>query len=94
VTRATAGESIDLRALLAPIVGDERLATPGDAARVDGVLPGVVARPGSVDEVRAIARVARSAGSRSSRPGRGRHLDVGAPPERCDVLLRSSDSMR
>ncbi|HZR80191.1 MAG TPA: FAD-binding oxidoreductase [Candidatus Binatia bacterium] len=72
----------------AAIVG-EPFATPaGSADRVDGIAPRIVVRPASVDEVRAVIRTCGDLGLALVPTGLGRHLDVGAPPERCDVLLR------
>ncbi|MBY0279608.1 FAD-binding oxidoreductase, partial [Candidatus Binatia bacterium] len=66
-------------------------ATPGtseDALAIDGVVPRRVVDPCSVDEVRDVLRTAAAAGEATIASGRGRHLSLGEPPTRCDVLLR------
>lgn len=60
----------------------------GDPLAIDGVVPGRVVDAGSVDEVRDLLRGAAAAGEATIASGRGRHLSLGAPPARCDVLLR------
>ncbi len=60
-------------------------ATPGGPPdQVDGLTPGWVVRPGTVEAVRDVVR----AGAPLIPSGLGGHLDVGGPPSRCDVLLR------
>ena len=72
----------------AGIVGAEfaRAGTGADA--VDGIVPGCVARPATIDEVRSLVCAAASSGAVVIASGLGGHLDVGAPPRRVDVLLR------
>jgi glycolate oxidase FAD binding subunit len=70
------------------IVGDANV-RPGHAAdAVDGVVPGWVVEPGNLGEVQACVREVASAGMALVVSGRGAHLDIGARPRRCDVLLR------
>jgi glycolate oxidase FAD binding subunit len=66
--------------------GFARPGTGTDA--VDGVVPVSVARPASVDEIQALVRAAAASEAVVVATGLGGHLDVGAPPQRVDVLLR------
>ncbi len=64
----------------------ERAGTSADA--VDGVVPARVMHARSVDDVRAIVRRASDDGHALIASGRGRHLALGEPPARLDLLLR------
>jgi glycolate dehydrogenase FAD-binding subunit len=66
------------------IVGREFAAAGEPEDRVDGIVPSWVVRPGSVGEIRAVV----GTGARLVASGLGAHLDIGAPPEAFDVLLR------
>ncbi|MFN8599768.1 MAG: FAD-binding oxidoreductase [Candidatus Binatia bacterium] len=55
---------------------------------IDGVVPSRVADAATVDEVRDAVRATAAAGGSLIACGRGRHLDVGEAPARCDLLLR------
>lgn len=74
-------------ATFAAIVGAAHVAAgqPGDA--VDGRVPALVVRPGSVAEVQACVRAVGADGGALVVRGLGAHLDRGAPPERLDVLV-------
>ncbi len=72
----------------AEIVGAGYVAAGGPRDAVDGVVPAWVVRPGDVGEVQACVRAAAAARATLVATGLGAHLDVGAPPSRCDVLLR------
>jgi glycolate dehydrogenase FAD-binding subunit len=85
---ATRARDAAVRARLQSIVGAERVSLPGEGARVDGVAPRFVVRPRTVDEVRAVLRACSEQNLAIVPTGRGRHLDIGSAPERCDVLLR------
>jgi len=63
------------------------LSNAGSMATVDGVTAAEIARPADVDAVREIVRAAARAGKTIVATGLGAHLDVGAPPQRVDVLL-------
>ncbi len=67
------------------IVGPGFAVAGGPDDRVDGVAPVWVLRPGAVAEVQKIVR----AGVPLVASGLGAHLDVGAPPHRLEVLLRT-----
>lgn len=54
---------------------------------VDGVSAADVVRPASVEEAAAAVREADERGLAIVATGRGRHLSIGAPPERLDLLL-------
>lgn len=51
-------------------------------------MPRTVVRPGSVAEVQAVVRAVAAAGECLVASGRDAHRDLGAPPNRIDVLLR------
>lgn len=55
---------------------------------VDGCAVGRVERPATVEDVRGLVRAAGSAGQTLVATGLGAHLDMGAAPERVDLLLR------
>ena len=57
-------------------------------AAIDGVVASRVADAASTDEVREVVRATAAAGEALVATGRGRHLAIGEPPARCDVLLR------
>ncbi|MEV5571452.1 FAD-binding oxidoreductase [Spirillospora sp. NPDC052269] len=61
---------------------------PGEVAdRVDGLVPGVVAAPASLNEASAVMRTAAEHGLSVVPSGTGTKLDHGRPVERCDVLV-------
>lgn len=60
-------------------------ASPGDA--VDGVIPKYVVEPTSLQEVAAALKVAQENGLTVVPRGLGRHMAIGNPPERVDVVL-------
>ena len=68
--------------------GDRRRATSSQSGglpdRVDGIVPPLVVRPGTVDEVQAVVR----AGVPLVATGLGAHLDIGGVPRALDVMLR------
>lgn len=55
---------------------------------IDGVVPARVADAATVDDVRDAVRATAAAGEALIASGRGRHLDIGETPARCDLLLR------
>src|SRR6185436_11645116 len=57
------------------------------SSAVDGVVAGEVARPSDVSGVRDVVRAAADRGAAIIATGLGAHLDIGAPPQRLDVLL-------
>lgn len=61
--------------------------TGTDADSVDGVVPAVVAAPGSTEAVAEVMRVAAAEGWAVMAKGRGTKLDWGNRPERLDLLL-------
>ena len=61
---------------------------PADGTAVDGVVAARATDAASVDEVRDVLRAVSSANEALLATGRGRHLTIGEPPSRCDVLLR------
>lgn len=75
-----AGEPIDAAA--PPLVA----ATDADA--LDGVRPAHVARPETVGGVQRVVRDAAASGRALVATGLGRHLAIGEPPARLDLLLR------
>lgn len=60
-------------------------ATPGDA--VDGVVPRWVVEPGSPQEISAVLKVAHQRGLTVVPRGLGRHLTLGNPPRKADVIV-------
>ncbi len=60
---------------------------PRDGETVDGVVPGVVARPADVDQVAEVLRAATAHGLTVVPRGRGTKLSWGTPPASADVLL-------
>jgi glycolate oxidase FAD binding subunit len=73
------------RRALESACGDVADADRGDA--VDGVKPGLVARPGSTAEVGEVMRAAAALGLTVVPRGRGTKLSWGRPPERADLLV-------
>ncbi len=71
--------------LLGSVCAEVRAPGPEDA--VDGVVPEVVARPGSTDEVAEVLRAAAAHGLTVVPRGRGTKLSWGRPPRSADVLL-------
>lgn len=69
------------------IVGPRHVAeaTPRDA--VDDVVPTVVVTPADVDELQAVLRAAHERSWSIIARGHGRHLALGNPPRRLDVVL-------
>ena len=63
------------------------LSEPGDSDTVDGVTPGVVARPASAEETSSLLRACSEQGLAVVVRGNGSKLAWGRPPERLDVLL-------
>jgi glycolate dehydrogenase FAD-binding subunit len=60
---------------------------PGQADHVDGVVPGVVARPADTDQVAEVLRAAAAHGLSVVPRGRGTKLSWALPPRSADVLL-------
>jgi glycolate oxidase FAD binding subunit len=60
---------------------------PADGEAVDGVAPGVVARPADVDQVAEVLRAASAHRLTVVPRGRGTKLSWGTPPSSADVLL-------
>jgi glycolate oxidase FAD binding subunit len=73
------------RTALEAACGDVRDAGPDDA--VGGVVPSLVARPGSTEEVAAVLRAAADASLAVVPRGAGTKLSWGLPPERADLVL-------
>jgi glycolate oxidase FAD binding subunit len=65
--------------------GEIRTGTADDA--VDGVIPGLVARPADTGEVSAVLRAAAEGGLRVVPRGAGTRLGWGAPPTAVDLVL-------
>jgi glycolate oxidase FAD binding subunit len=73
----------ELRSLL----GADQVRESAAEDSVDGVRPGLVVRPGTVEEVSGVMAMARRTGWRVSPRGRGTKLGWGNPPEGVDLLL-------
>jgi glycolate oxidase FAD binding subunit len=83
-----AAPTLDLaqaRTALEAACGEVRDAGPDDA--VGSVVPSLVARPGSTEEVAAVLRAAADAGLAVVPRGAGTKLSWGLPPERADLVL-------
>lgn len=65
---------------------DERDGTIADA--VDAIVPASVCRPANTGAVREMVRRTTAQGLALVASGRGRHLAIGAPPTKLDLLLR------
>jgi glycolate oxidase FAD binding subunit len=78
-----------LLAELASVLGSEAVGGEADRAAyaVDGLTPGVVLFPASVEQVAAVLKVASEAGLCVVPSGRGAFLGLGHPPRRYDVAL-------
>lgn len=74
-----------VKARLSEVCDDISDARPGDD--VDGVMPALVARPGSTEEVSGVLRAAADAGLAVVPRGYGTKLTWGLPPERVDLVL-------
>lgn len=73
------------RAAIASACADVRDAGPGDD--IDGVLPGLVARPADTDEVAGVLRAAAAHGLTVVPRGRGTKTTWAMPPRSADVVL-------
>lgn len=83
MTTATVDEAA--RRALASACGSVSEATPAD--EVDGVRPGLVARPSSTPEVAEVMRAAAAHGLAVVARGRGTKLSWGRPPTRLDLVV-------
>jgi glycolate oxidase FAD binding subunit len=72
----------------ADIVSPAHVAPGAVSDAVDGLVPPVVVRPGSVEEVKACVTAAAASGAALIASGLGAHLDVGGRPSRFDLLLK------
>ena len=76
---------------LEKILGAEHVASdPGSTARfaVDGVVPALIARPGTQDEVAQVVSACAAAGAAMVPWGGGTGMGMGNPPERVEVVVR------
>jgi glycolate dehydrogenase FAD-binding subunit len=55
---------------------------------VDGLVPARISRPSDVGDVSRVVSEADARGEGVVAAGRGRHLDMGATPDRCDVMVQ------
>jgi glycolate oxidase FAD binding subunit len=84
--------SPSLLSALAAIVSDEYLiADPAACAgyAVQGVVPGCVAAPGSLEELSAVMRVANERRAAVTPWGGGTQQNIGGPPGRLDLVVRT-----
>ncbi|HEX7124356.1 MAG TPA: FAD-binding oxidoreductase [Thermodesulfobacteriota bacterium] len=77
-----------LEARVAEVLGRDAVAPRADRPRyaVDGVLPAVVARPGTIEELSALLRVATELGAVVAPWGGGTKQSLGATPARVDLV--------
>lgn len=69
------------------IVGRSHFAEATETHAIDGVTPRWVVQPGTLDEAVAVVQTANEHGLAIVPRGKGRHLEMGDPPDRFDVLL-------
>src|SRR5262245_15285424 len=82
--------SVAFAEALAEIVGAEHLDTDAEALAghaIDGVVPRVAARPGSVQELSRLVALARAEGLAVAPRGSGSSLALGLPPRRLDLVV-------
>ena len=81
--------TLELLKTLEGIVGAAHVLGDGDTRRyaVDGVVPGTVAFPGSVEEVSAVLAACSAAGAAVVPWGGGVHIGLGGIPKKVDVVL-------
>ncbi len=75
---------------LAAIVGEANIGPPSAQLEINGVIPATVVAPGSPEEVAAILRLANDRGLVVAPAGGFTKQDIGATPERVDILLRTT----
>ena len=75
---------------LAAVLGQEHLRAATAADAVDGVVPRMVAEPGTAEELARCLRWARGAGLKVTPRGGGTKLGWGNPPAACDLLLSTA----
>jgi glycolate oxidase FAD binding subunit len=86
-TSGTSSETIDRTAHEAIASACAEVTDPGETDLVDGVRPGLVARPADTDQVAEVLRAAAAHGLTVVPRGRGTKLSWGTPPSSADVLL-------
>ena len=75
---------------LAAVLGQEHLRPATAADAVDGVVPRMVAEPGTAEDVAGCLRWARGAGLKVTPRGGGTKMGWGNPPAACDLLLSTA----
>ena len=75
---------------LASIVGEQNVGGQAGQLRINGVSPAAVVSPGSADEVAAILQLANSRGLVVAPAGGFTQQDIGAVPQRIDILLSTA----
>ena len=75
---------------LAEIVGQEYLRPATAADAIEGVMPQMVAEPGTADALARALRWARDAGLKVAPRGHGTKLGWGNPPAGCDLVLSTA----
>lgn len=86
-----------LSSALASIVPEEHLLTDLAACAayaVQGIVPGCVAAPGNLDELAAVMRVAQELHAAVVPWGGGTQQNIGCPPERIDLVVRTGELNR
>jgi glycolate dehydrogenase FAD-binding subunit len=90
MSSVAAGQSVERE--LAGIVGDQHVGPQelaGSQLEINGVAPAVVVAPASQEEVAAVVRVAAERNLVVAPAGGFTKQDIGAVPERIDILLRT-----
>ena len=75
---------------LAAVLGQEHLRAATAADAVDGVVPRMIAEPGTAEDLAACLRWARGAGLKVTPRGGGTKMGWGNPPAACDLLLSTA----
>lgn len=87
---STVAETALLERELAAIAGEQNVSHASeDVPAINGVVPAVSVSPGSAEEAAAVLALAGSRGLVVAPAGRFTQQDIGAVPERIDVLLRT-----
>lgn len=84
-----AGPDPALWAAAGALAGEANVRRGVAADALDGLLPDLVAEPGSVAELAGLVAAAHARGAAVAARGGGSKLDWGGPPARCDLLVET-----
>jgi glycolate oxidase FAD binding subunit len=88
MSTVAAAESVQRE--LAAIVGEQNVQQGNEQFTINGVVPGAVVTPASPEEIAAVLALANSKGLVVAPAGGLTKQDIGAVPERVDILLRTT----